>query len=150
MPACMSPCVVYVCWWERPFQSTILQTQCFTQGGLARLRHYITRAIVSRPNLSQWTIPLPEFMFCPEEEAGETKQTCGEVYRFWGESITKHRVEDLFLWLDIWLSWYFCAKGMPHIQRCRDEMTTLCDTFDIFLCFVLKSCTTPCGKLLFQ
>lgn len=62
--------------------------------GACKLGHYITRGVMSRPNLSQWTIPLPEFMLCPEEEAGETKQTCGEVYRFWGESITKHCVKD--------------------------------------------------------
>lgn len=90
---CMSPCIVSVCWWEKPIRSAILQTHCFTQGGLFKLRHYITRGVMSCPKLSQWTIPLPEFMFCPEEETGEAKQTSGEVYRFWGESITKQRVK---------------------------------------------------------
>lgn len=62
--------------------------------GACKLEHYITWGVVSRPNLSQWTISLPEFMFCFEGEAGETKQTCGEVYHFWGESITKYCVKD--------------------------------------------------------
>lgn len=62
--------------------------------GACKLEHYITRGVVSRPNLSQWTIPLPEFMFCPEGEAGETKQTCREVYDFGGDSITKHCIKD--------------------------------------------------------
>lgn len=83
--------------------------------GACELRHYITRGVMSRPNLLQWTIPLPEFMFCPEEEAGETKQACGEVYKcFWGRIYYKKASKKIF-WghgrlfsgLEICLSWFF-------------------------------------------
>lgn len=50
--ACLHVClprVVSVCWWERPIQSTILQTRRFTQGGLlqAKALHNVGRRVTS-------------------------------------------------------------------------------------------------------
>lgn len=54
--------------------------------GAFKLSHYITWGVLSQPKVSQWTIPLPEFMLCSEEEAGETKQRKSLQYFFffWG------------------------------------------------------------------
>lgn len=133
------PCVsqnvhVQACMYFSPRALCVLTAEAFPKhypsntalhsGGACALTHYITQGVVSRPNLSQWTIPLPEFTLCSEEEAGETKQTCwGSLQNFGGRihyktvygSCSKVDV-ILFVWLDVWLSWYISGKDC-HAPR---------------------------------
>ncbi len=97
--------------------------------GACELRHYITRGVVSRPNLLQWTIPLPEFMFCSEEEAGETKQTCGGVYKFLRGDLLQNIVYKGFskamadcsrCWIFGWVN-IFVGKNCDTQSLCEDE-----------------------------
>lgn len=51
---------------------------------------YITRGVVSRPNLSQRTIPLPGFMFCPRRKQERPNTPAGRCTEL-GERNLKHK-----------------------------------------------------------
>jgi len=111
----MPPCVVYVCWWERPIQSTILQTQCFTQGGLlAPALHNTGRHVTSKPLTMNNTPFLTSCLALRRKQERPNRPVgrftdLGEIY--WKTSCGGF----LFSWLNIWLNSYLWESAQMRV-----------------------------------